>query len=138
MTKDFGGRDPKLDDQVIAMGEEIARLRKLCLKILDERVDGSVLTVSQSKELKNSLQAAWAELERKQGYLADALKENADLRNQLNVVGQDSQVKALQASLEAAWAELGRKQGYLETAYADSKLLIDELAALRAKYGVSS
>lgn len=138
MTKDFGGRDPKLDDQVIAMGEEIARLRKLCLKILDERVDGSVLTVSQSKELKNSLQAAWAELERKQGYLADALKENADLRNQLNGVGQDSQVKALQASLEAAWAELGRKQGYLETAYADSKLLIDELAALRAKYGVSS
>jgi hypothetical protein len=138
MTQINGTSDQNLAGQVGAMGEEIGRLRKLCLKLLEERTDGKALTISQSEELKISLQGAWAELERKQGYLADALQENADLRNQLTGSAPSSEVEVLKASLQEAWDELGRKQGYLETAYTDSKALADELAALRARHGASA
>lgn len=123
MSQSNGEATPLDPSQQIAMmGDEIGRLRALCLKLLNEHNDGQGgqrLSQVQSDEIKNALRSAWAELERKQSYLEGA-------------VAQVTEFEALKTSLQDAWAEIERKQGYLETAFADAQVLQNELEELRA------
>jgi chromosome segregation ATPase len=142
MSQIPGGGNPEATHQLAIMTDEIGRLRKLCLKLLNEHNDGAGgqrLTQIQSDEIRASLTGAWEELERKQSYLETVNAEVLDLRAQLSEIQEQKttkpqdEIQILTASLHEAWAEIERKQGYLETAVAEGHALQQEVSRLSSR-----
>jgi predicted nuclease with TOPRIM domain len=142
MSQIHGGGNAETTHQLAIMTDEIGRLRRLCLKLLNEHNDGAGgrrLSQIQSDEIKASLTGAWEELERKQSYLETVNAEVMDLREKLSELREQkttrppNEVEMLTASLHEAWAEIERKQGYLETAVAEGQALQQEVLRLSSK-----
>lgn len=94
--------------------------------------------MTREEQLEVSLQEAWAELERKQGYLETAFDEAQRLKNELDILQAAQSAAGDQGALENAWAELARKQKYLEDSLEEIKIRDQELELLRGQIADAS
>lgn len=96
--------------------------------------------MNREAELNAALQEAWAELERKQGYMQDAIDTANRLQGELDSIKQTAADQAqslgaaaegaLQIALNEAWAELEKKQQFLENSFEEIRLRDEEIASL--------
>ncbi len=97
--------------------------------------------MNREAELEAALQEAWAELERKQRYMQDAVDTANRLQAELDLLkqaaadqaqhGPDNGDGPLQAALNEAWVELEKKQQFLENSFEEIRLRDEEIASLR-------